>query len=147
MAGVTIDTRDLLPLMRALGQVDRELRLNSNRRLREAAGACSRELVGELRGAAASSPTPQAALVARTLRVSSDRIPKVIVGGSRRVGSRKTPAGLLVWGSERGGRNFVAAPSSSGHWIAPTVSRFASSSATDTYRAAVAGILKDAGVL
>lgn len=145
--GISIDTRDVLPLLDALKTVSADLRRDSNRRLREAAGECSRQLIAELQIAAAASPTPQARLVASTLKVGSDRIPLVRVGGSRRVGHRKTPAGVLVWGSERGGRTFVASPSGAGYWIAPTVKRFSSGRAVQTYQAAVAGILRDAGVL
>lgn len=146
MTTVAIDTTDVIPLLKALNQVSAEVRVNANRRLREAAGECSRGLVVELGAAAARSATPQAALVARTLRVSSDRVPKVQVGGSRKVGSRKTPAGLLVWGSERGGRNF-AASSGGAYWIAPTVSAYSRTRAVQTYQAAVAAILRDAGVI
>lgn len=142
-----IDTRDVIPLLKALQGVSKELRVASNRRLREAAATCARGLVVDLRSAADHSQTPQAALVARTLRVKGDRIPVVTVGGSRRVGSRRTPAGRLVWGSEHGGRNFAAPPNDSGYWIAPTVDRYARGSAVDTYRAAVASVLRDAGVL
>jgi hypothetical protein len=148
MTGVapTIDTSDVLPLLAALKSVDKELRVNTNRRLRQAAGDASRGLVPLLRAAGASSPTPQAALVARTVRIRSDRIPAVQLGGSRGVGHRRTPAGRLVWGSEGGGRNFAAASGGS-YWIAPTVDRYARAGALEPYRAAVAAILHDAGVL
>jgi hypothetical protein len=148
MTGVapTIDTSDLLPLMAALKGVDTELRQNTNRRLRQAASQASSGLVPILRGAGTSAVTPQAALVARTVRVRSDRLPSVQLGGSRRVGHRKTPAGRLVWGSEQGGRNF-AAPSGGSYWIAPTVDSYARRGALETYRTAVAQILHDAKVL
>lgn len=148
MTGVspTIDTSDLLPLMAALKSVDKELRVNTNRRLREAAGAASSGLVPLLRAAGARAQTPQAAIVAQTVRVRSDRLPAVQLGGSRRVGRRKTPAGRLVWGSEGGGRNF-AAPSGGSYWIAPTVREYATRGALETYRAAVIQILSDARVL
>jgi hypothetical protein len=144
--GVAIDTRDVLPLLKALNGVERELRQNANRRLREAAGECARALIVDLQAAAASSPTPQAVLVARVARVSSDRVPAVKLGGSRRVGHRRTPAGRLLWGSERGGPRFAAARGGS-YWIAPTVTRFSRGPAQDTYRRAVTSILSDAGVL
>lgn len=148
MTGVTttIDTSDVLPLLAALRGVDAELRRNTNRRLRQAAGDASRGLVPILRGAGAGAATPQAAIVARTVRVKSDRLPAVQVGGSRRVGRRRTPAGLLVWGSEGGGRNF-AAPRGGSYWIAPTVDDYARRGALEAYRRAVAQILSDAKVL
>jgi hypothetical protein len=142
----SIDTRDVLPLLKGLNEVNRELRANANKRLRAAAGECARGLVTELQAAASRSPTPQAALVARTAKVSSDRVPAVKLGGTRRVGHRGTPAGALLWGSEHGGARFVAA-SGGAYWIDPTVRAYQSSRASDAYRAAVHGILSDAGVL
>jgi hypothetical protein len=144
--GVTVDTSDVLPLLKALNGVSAELRQNANKRLRAAAGDCARGLLPELQASAARSATPQARLVASTARVSSDRIPVVQLGGSRRVGRNKTPAGRLAWGSERGGRNFAAAPGGN-YWIGPAVDAYAQGRAPDVYRAAVAGILADAGVL
>jgi hypothetical protein len=146
VAGVSIDTRDVLPLLKALNGVERELRANANRRLREAAAVSARALIVDLQAAAAQSPTPQAVLVARAARVSSDRVPAVKLGGSRRVGHRRTPAGALLWGSERGGPRFVAGAGGN-YWIDPTVRRFQRSGAVDAYRAAVVGILADAGVI
>jgi len=143
---VTVDTSDVLPLLKALNGVSAELRQNANKRLRAAAGECARGLIPELAARAASSATPQAPLVASTARVSSDRVPALKLGGSRRVGRNKTPAGRLAWGSERGGRNF-AAPSGGSYWIAPAVDAYGRTRALDVYRGAVAGILADAGVL
>ena len=143
---VTVDTSDLIPLMKALNGVSAELRANANKRLRAAAGDCARGLIPELQASAARSATPQARLVASTAKVSSDRVPVLVVGGSRRVGRNKTPAGRLAWGSERGGRNFAASPGGN-YWIAPAVDAYGRSGALDNYRAAVAGILSDAGVL
>lgn len=142
----TIDASELFPLMKALQGVDAELRRNANKRLRQAAGECARGLVGELRRAASSSPTPQAALVGRTVAVSSDRVPAVKIGGTRAVGHRKTPAGRLLWGSERGGRTFAAAAGGS-YWIDPTVKAYNAGPAPAVYLSAVVGILADAKVL
>lgn len=143
---MTIDADALIPLFRALNQVDAELRRNTNRRLRAAAGECARGLVGELRRAASSSPTPQAVLVGRTVAVSSDRVPAVKIGGPRQVGHRRTPAGRLLWGSEHGGRTFVASPGGA-YWIAPTVETYNRGPAPAIYLRAVASILSDAKVL
>ena len=142
----TIDTSDVLPLLAALRGVDKELRQNTNRRLRQAAGDASRGLIPELQAAASSSATPQARIVAASVRIKSDRLPAVQVGGSRRIGHRRTPAGRLLWGSEVGGRNF-AAPTGGAYWIAPTVDSYARRGALEAYRRAVAGILSDAHVL
>jgi hypothetical protein len=143
---VTINADELIPLMRALSSCEAELRRNTNKRLREAAGECARGLLPRLHAAAASAPTPQARIVARTAKVSSDRLPAVKVGGSRKVGRRKTPAGRLVWGSERGGHTFVAARGGS-YWLDPAASAYARTAAPSVYLKAVARILSDAGVL
>ena len=143
---MTIDADALIPLFRALGKVDAELRKNTNKRLRQAAGECARGRVGELRRAASSSPTPQAVLVGRTVAVSSDRLPAVKIGGTCKVGHRKTPAGKLLWGSERGGRTF-AASSGGWYWIAPTVQAYNAGPAPKAYLHAVYAILTDAKVL
>lgn len=141
-----IDTSELIPLFKALQAVDAELRRNTNKRLRQAAGECARGLVGELRRAAAGASTPQAAIVARTVGVASDRVPAVKIGGPRAVGHRKTPAGAILWGSEHGGRTFGAAAGGS-YWIAPTVTTYNAGPAAGVYLRAVVGILSDAKVL
>jgi hypothetical protein len=69
----------------------------------------------------------------------------VAIGGSRGVGSRGTPAGEIVWGSEHGGEHFGAARGGS-YWIAPAVDHVAGQSAPRIYEAAVAGILRDGGL-
>ena len=142
----SIDASELLPLFKALQGVDAELRRNTNKRLRQAAGECARGLVGELRRAASSSPTPQARIVAKTVGVASDRVPAVKVGGSRGVGHRKTPAGRLLWGSEHGGRTFSAPPGGP-YWIDPTVKAYNAGPAPGVYLRAVVSILSDAKVL
>ena len=146
VAAPQIDASALFPLLKALSSVDAELRRNSNRRLRQAAATCARDLVGELRSSAAASATPQAVLVARTARVKSDRVPLVQIGGTRKVGRRKTPAGRLVWGSEHGGPTFGAAAGGT-YWIDPAVKAFNAGPAQGVYLTEVVGILRDAKVL
>lgn len=141
-----IDTSEVLPLLDALRGVEREVRSNANKRLRQAARECAQGLVLELRAAGAQAPTPQARIVARTARVSPDRIPVVQIGGTRAIGRRRTPAGRLVWGSERGGPTF-GAPYPGEYWIAPTAAAYARTGAPAAYQRAVIGILRDAGVL
>ena len=142
-AAITVDTRDVLPLLRGLQGVQADLRRNANAELRAAAATTAAGLVTRLRLAGDASSTPQAALVASTVRVKSDRVPAVSIGGPRRVGHRRTAAGVLLWGSERGGRNFPGG----GHWIAPTVEEFKAGPAADAYYVAVAAILRKYGVL
>lgn len=142
----TCDTRDLTALLRGLGKVEKSLRDEANNRLRTAAGTAANQLIGELQRSAAASPTPQARIVADAIRVKRDRLVAVEIGGRRGVGSRGTPAGELVWGSEHGGRNFVAGPGGS-YWIQPAIQRYTSGGAQTAYLNAVNSILRDAGIL
>jgi hypothetical protein len=148
MAGQTFtcDTRDLIPLLKGLGQVEKSLRDEANVRLRNAAGKSAEQLAGALKQSAASSPTPQAAIVAESIRVKRDRLVSVSIGGTKRVGSRATIAGAILWGSEHGGENFVAARGGS-YWIEPAVKRYAAGGGQTEYLAAVNEILRDAGVI
>ena len=126
MAGklnITIDESGLIPLMRGVGKLEADLKDRTNGRLRDAAGMASTQLVSSLRAAASSSQTPQAALVAQSIKVRRDRLVSVAIGGRQRVGSRGTSAGAILWGSEHGGRNFDAAIGGS-YWIAPAVDKF-----------------------
>ena len=142
---MTIDTSDLKPLAGALEHVEADLAKRTSGRLREAALSCSTALLAELRSAAGQAPTPQAKLVAQAMRARQGERVGIEIGGSLAVGSRGTPAGVLVWGSEHGGSNFDAARGGS-YWIAPTVSRFKAGPAERTYQAAVESILKDNGL-
>lgn len=143
---VTCDTRDLIPLLRGLGKVEKSLRDESNVRLRNAAGQAAQQLASRLRQSAGSSPTPQARIVADSIRVRRDRLVSVAIGGTKRVGSRGTAAGAILWGSEHGGTNFQAASGGS-YWMQPAVAHYAASGAQGEYLAAVNAILRDAGVL
>lgn len=142
---ITYDTSEVFDLLKRLNAVSTDLRRTANGRLREAAGLAARELVSELQSGAGG--TPQAGIVASSARVKSDRVPAVSIGGSRRVGSRGTPAGEILWGSERGGRNFAAPHNGAGYWIDPAVKRFRASGAVDIYTAAVVDVLQANGVL
>jgi len=142
----TCDTRDLTGLLRGLGKVEKSLRDEANVRLRNAAGTAAGQLVSELQRSANASPTPQARIVAQAIRVKRDRLVAVEIGGRQGVGSRATPAGELVWGSEHGGPNFVAGAGGS-YWIQPAVERYVAGGAQGAYLAAVNQILRDAGIL
>jgi len=142
-----------------LKKADSELRKASNARLREAAKECAHDLAQRLRMSAYGAPAPQALLVARSIKVKSDRFPVVAIGGSKKVGraykSRKgrgtvrASAAALLFGSENGdyhGR--FADRNDAGYWIKPTVKDFSTSSeAIGNYQKAVLQILDDAGVL
>ena len=82
MAGVSVtcDSRDLIPLLKGLGKVEKSLRDESNNRLRNAAGKAAGELAAQLKQSASSSATPQAAIVADSIRIKRDRLVSVSIG-------------------------------------------------------------------
>jgi len=124
---------------------DKWARRETNGRLRKAATTAAQGLRADLRAAAAGGP-PVAHRVAQSIRVKNDRTPSVSIGGSRKVGARGAPASVLVWGSEHGGKNFAAGPSS-GYWIKPTVERFGQSKALEVFKQAVVDIFQEAKLL
>lgn len=139
----TVQVEGAQETLKAFRGLSDDLRKTANGELRQAAGDCARGLVSDLQRAAGASGVPVAPRVARSIRVKSDRLPAVQIGGSKRVGRHGAPAAALVWGSETGpaGRvnHFGVAPSA-GYWIAPTVERFSNTDAPDAYRKAVAQI-------
>lgn len=156
---IHVDDSNVLLLFDNLKKADAELRKASNVRLREAAKECAGDLAQRLRLTAYGAPAPQTQLVARSIKVKSDRFPVVAIGGSKKVGraykSRKgrgtvrASAASLLFGVENGdfhGR--FAERSADGNWIKPTVKDFSTSSqAIGNYQKAVMEILEDAGVL
>lgn len=143
--GLFIDDRDVMSLLKRINSVEKELRADINSRIRNAAWATSDVLAQDLRQASAFGP-PQASLVAQTIRVRRDRIPKVAIGGTKRVGHRRTKAGALLFGSERGGPKFTRPPGGN-YWIKPTVDRFIESKAHRKFYEAITDILTTEGLL
>jgi hypothetical protein len=154
---VYADTSDVQVLFKALSQVNTELRKNTNAQLRLAARECADQLALLLRANFAGAPAPQTQLVELSVKVKSDRVPVVQVGGKKKVGraykSRKggtvrAPAGQLLWGVEYGDKAGRFAPRNpDGYWIKPTVKAFSEGPAIGKYKKAVINILPDAGVL
>lgn len=144
---INVDDRDLMQLFRGLNQLDADLRQTTNGRLRDAATRCSQLLAQDLIQVAASRG-PQTALQAQAIRPRRDRVPKVALGGAKRVGTsrkgtKRAHVGELLWGSEKGGRHFPGA----GPWIAPTVTAFAETTAYREYLDATTGILHEVGLI
>lgn len=92
----------LQEVMRAL----RNLPKDASNELREAATDLAREMAD---AAASSGRTEgrQAALVAGTVRAARDRVPVVVAGGTKRIGSRRKPAYKLLFGSEFGANRYT----------------------------------------
>jgi len=137
---ITID--GMTETLRAVQGLEKDLRSVANGQLRAAAGECARGLIAELHASAASSGVPVAPLVASSMRVKSDRLPSVSIGGPASVGRYGASAGALLWGSEHGGRNFAVAPGGA-YWIKPAVDRFKNDGAVAAYKRAVVAILAD----
>jgi len=103
----------------------------ANKELRQAAGGIADQLVPALI-LAAGSASPQAALVAPTVKRRSDRVPTIVAGGSKRIrpntrSYRRVTAGDIFFGSEHGGgrrpgtRQFPEWVGKGGYWFWPTV--------------------------
>jgi hypothetical protein len=80
----------------------RELPRQATDRLRDAAVELAGDLLPAVKSAARSDRSPQAALVATTVKVRRDRIPVLVAGGTKRLGVNRAPAYKLLFGSEFG---------------------------------------------
>lgn len=124
----------------------RSLPTEVQQEVRDKAQPLSQRLAGQLTMFAMAAPTPQAKLVEKSISTPRDRLIRVDIGGTKKVGrpyggeARKNgkkvkqsaaPAGALLWGSEygshkgtdRAGRaytnRFGVGYKKSGYWIAP----------------------------
>jgi len=135
---IEVDPIALKDLRSTLKMFDQE----ASKEIRDRAQPLSQQLARALSVAAAfSAAPPQAILVARAISTPRDRMIRVDVGGSKKVGrpyganSTSAPAGALLWGSEYGsggqpedkagrkmGRSrFVKGRNKQGYWINPTI--------------------------
>lgn len=74
--------------------------------LRNAALDLSKELANAVKANGAQEGR-QAALVAKTVKARRDRVPVVVAGGNRKLGSNKAPAYKLLFGSEFGADRYT----------------------------------------
>lgn len=103
----------------------RRLPAEANAQLRDASGRIATLLASRIRAAAAAD-SPQSALMAPTVAVRRDRVPAVVAGGNARVGSRRTPAWKILFGSEFGSTvwpQFRPHRGSNSYWFYATVHR------------------------
>jgi len=138
---MSVQVDGLQDTLKAFQGLEADLRRTANGELRQAAGRTATQGVALVQESAASCGVPAAPLVARSARVKSDRLPVISIGGPKRVGRYGAPASALLWGSEHGGHNFAAGPSS-GYWIKPAVDRLKNGPAMAAYRAAVVQIMR-----
>ena len=146
---ITLEPLALKNLIATLNSLDKE----TQNRVRDAALPLSERLAGQLRQYADSAPAPQTKLVAESIQAKRDRLNRVDVGGTKKVGRpyggedsksgkskvrlKRAPAGALLWGTEYGstrgvdsmGRpytdRFKVRRNTKGYWINPAVDYYA----------------------
>ena len=165
---ITLEPLALKNLIATLNSLDKE----SQDRVRDAALPLSQRLAGQLKQFADSAPAPQTKLVAESITPKRDRLIRVDVGGTKKVGRKyggesrgkgkkvkqsSAPAGALLWGTEYGsgrgtdsaGRSytdrFKAPRNKGGYWIAPAVDYYAPIVAKE-YEEIVTKIIKREGL-
>jgi hypothetical protein len=143
---IQVEPAALRNLIQTLNLLDKE----TQNQVRDAAYPLSQRLAGQLLMFSQSAPSPQTKLVAQSITAKRDRLIRVDVGGSKKVGRKyggeqsksgkgakvrqqSAPAGALLWGTEYGsgkgtdslGRaysnRFKAARNKRGYWINPAV--------------------------
>ena len=135
--------------LKQLFQLLSALPKDSQNEIRDQAQMMSKRLAGQLLMYSHGAPAPQTRLVAQSISTPRDRLIRVDVGGSKKVGRKyggetskngktrvrqnQASAGALLWGTEFGGHGgedsigrrytnrFKAAPKKSGYWINPAV--------------------------
>jgi hypothetical protein len=139
---IEVEPYALKNLISTLNLLDKE----TQGRVRDAAQPLSKRLAGQLMMFGGSSPTPQTKLVLESMLTPRDRLIRVDLGGSKKVGRpyggtasksgkgnkvgrSAAPAGALLWGSEYGSHSgvdraqrkytnrFKAPQNREGYWI------------------------------
>lgn len=82
----------------------REMPKEASDELRDASKEIADDLAAKTKGAA-TSDSPQSALIAPTIKAVRDRVPVVQAGGTKRVGRNRVPAYKVLFGSEFGSNN------------------------------------------
>jgi hypothetical protein len=164
---IEVEPLALRNLISTLNTLDKE----TQGRVRDAAQPLSKRLAGQLMQFGGSSPTPQTKLVLLSMLTPRDRLIRVDLGGSKKVGRpyggtasksgkgnkvgrEAAPAGALLWGSEYGSKSgvdragrkysnrFKAPQNRSGYWINDAVDYYTPVVAKE-YIEIVQGIIKD----
>jgi len=143
---ITVDPVEFRNLIGLLNALDKE----TQDEIRSQALPLSKRLAGQLLMFSQAAPSPQTKLVAQSIQAKRDRLIRVDVGGSKRVGRKyggeqsksgkgakvrqqAAPAGALLWGTEYGSHKgvdslgrpytnrFKAPANKRGYWINPAV--------------------------
>ena len=165
---ITVDPVEFNNLIRLLGSLPKE----SQEEIRQGALPLSQRFSGQLLMFANASRTPVAKKVAESLAPKRDRLIRVDVGGTKKVGRKyggekrkggtvvkqgQAAAGALLWGSEygshrgvdRAGRaysdRFKAPYNKSGYWINPAMDYYLPIIARE-YAQMVQDVVKKAGM-
>ncbi len=159
--------------LKQLFQLLSALPKDSQNEIRDQAQMMSKRLAGQLLMFSHGAPAPQTRLVAQSISTPRDRLIRVDVGGSKKVGRKyggetskngktrvrqnQASAGALLWGTEFGGHagedslgrkytnRFKAAPKKGGYWINPAVDYYTPIVAQE-YIQIVQAIIKKAGL-
>jgi hypothetical protein len=159
--------------LKQLFQLLSALPKDSQNEIRDQAQMMSKRLAGQLLMFSHGAPAPQTRLVAQSISTPRDRLIRVDVGGSKKVGRKyggetskngktrvrqnQASAGALLWGTEFGGHagedslgrkytnRFKAAPKKGGYWINPAVDYYTPIVAKE-YIEIVKDLIKDAGL-
>lgn len=99
----------------------------ANAAIRDASKELAQSLATKIKLAAGRDRSPQARLVASTLKVKRDRVPVIEVGGTKRIGRHRVEAHELLFGAEFGSHRFKQFhkrhTGTTGSWFFPTVER------------------------
>jgi hypothetical protein len=165
---ITVEPTEFRNLIRLLGSLPKE----SQQEVRDRALPLSRRFAGQLLQFAQASRTPVAVKVAESLMPKRDRLIRVDVGGTKKVGRKyggekrkggtvvkqgQAVAGALLWGSEYGSHRgvdrrgraysdrFKAPYNKSGYWINPAMDYYLPIIARE-YAQMVQDVVKKAGM-
>jgi len=165
---ITVEPVEFRNLIRLLGSLPKE----SQQEVRDRALPLSQRFAGQLLQFAQASRTPVAAKVAESLVAKRDRLIRVDVGGTKKVGRKyggekrkggtvvkqgQAVAGALLWGSEYGSHRgvdrrgraysdrFKAPYKKSGYWINPAMDYYLPIIARE-YAQMVQDVVKKAGM-
>lgn len=141
---IEVDPYQLKNLLGLLRAFDKEVQ----QEVRDKAQPLSKRLAGQLTMFGLAAPAPQTKLVVESITTPRDRLIRVDIGGTKKVGRAyggerrkngsivkqvKAPAGALLWGTEYGSHSgedsigrkytnrFKTPYKKSGYWIAPAV--------------------------
>ena len=165
---ITVEPTEFRNLIRLLGSLPKE----SQQEVRDRALPLSRRFAGQLLQFAQASRTPVAVKVAESLMPKRDRLIRVDVGGTKKVGRKyggekrkggtvvkqgQAVAGALLWGSEYGSHRgvdrrgraysdrFKAPYNKGGYWINPAMDYYLPIIARE-YAQMVQDVVKKAGM-